>query len=562
MVAVGLLALAFSRPFVDASLVGRSVSIVLLDTSYSVADPIRFGAAQAAARAAIAEIPASHRVGVVTFDDRARVASLPSLDHDLARLAVDRAVPGFGGTRYGAAIDRAVELIGSAQGQMLVVTDLQRVGWVAARETGLPSRIGVTTVDVGLVDQNLAVASVELAPDGVVGVVVNAGADPRAASVRLLVDDDELAVQEVELPPGSSEVPFEVELPRDGVVTLEVSDPSGLAADNRRYRLLDPVTAIPVAVVGEESTRESLYVYRALSVGGVARLLDDRVIPPRELSEDTLAAAAVAVVLGAASDRRAGQRLRAFVEAGGGVLLAAGSGPRAHLVREWLGVDTEIPADIIVDGPVRRWSVTDVRHPVFRVFGGDVAALGLVRFTRTVTLGSTDGRWLATFSDGSPALVEQSVGRGRAILFASDLGNRWNDFPRLPTFVPFLHEVIRYLGGDRPSSGQLLVADAPAGVRPEPGVHTTPTTARRLVLNVDPREADITRMSEEAFRRRIVTREPEVEAGFQAVDDVRREAAQELWWYAILGDDRRSGRRGLARPHGSVTQWHRARGAR
>ena len=78
---------------------------------------------------------------------------------------------------------------------------------------------------------------------------------------------------------------------------------------------------------------------------------------------------------------------------------------------------------------------------------------------------------------------------GRAIVFASDLDNRWNDFPLHATFVPFIHEVIQYLSGGRRSS-DYVIAQVPAGVPAVPGVAPfipVPGAAPRLVaVNVDP----------------------------------------------------------------------------
>jgi hypothetical protein len=67
------------------------------------------------------------------------------------------------------------------------------------------------------------------------------------------------------------------------------------------------------------------------------------------------------------------------------------------------------------------------------------------------------------------ALVECEASAGRAVVFASDLDNKWNDFPLHATFVPFIHEVIRYLSGGQRSS-DYVIAQVPAGVPPVPGV--------------------------------------------------------------------------------------------
>ena len=144
------------------------------------------------------------------------------------------------------------------------------------------------------------------------------------------------------------------------------------------------------------------------------------------------------------------------------------------------------------------------------------------------------GRVLAAFSDGLPAIVERVGGAGRLLLLASDLGNEWNDFPRRPAFVPFVHEVTRYLGARRQQPRSRLVADVPTGVEPLPGAAVEPESGRTIVLNVDPRESDPARMTAEAFRSRVGHRGGPLAAGEAQDSAAAREAEQGWWWYAIL----------------------------
>ena len=93
--------------------------------------------------------------------------------------------------------------------------------------------------------------------------------------------------------------------------------------------------------------------------------------------------------------------------------------------------------------------------------------------------------------------------RGRALVFASDLDGRWNDFPRHATFLPFLREAVDYLAGPGPRAAEYVVGDVPAGVPAQPGFAQVPTAGRGgrrwAAVNVDPGELDPTRMSEAEF---------------------------------------------------------------
>ncbi|HMB79626.1 MAG TPA: BatA domain-containing protein, partial [Vicinamibacterales bacterium] len=80
--ALVLLALAFARPFLatGAAVGSTGVTMVALDTSYSLAAPGRFERAKQLAKDAIAKAPAGDLVGVVTFADDAEVVAKPGSD--------------------------------------------------------------------------------------------------------------------------------------------------------------------------------------------------------------------------------------------------------------------------------------------------------------------------------------------------------------------------------------------------------------------------------------------------------------------------------------------------
>lgn len=533
-----LLALAFARPFYDPTgRLDRGVTIVALDTSYSMTFPDGFERARAEARDAVGAAPSGHAVGVITFDDHAQVATEPSLDREGSRLAAGRVSPGFGATRYDAALELASSLIGSRDGEVVVVTDLQRAGWPSGVGVEVPSGVEVTVRDIGSAADNLAVTAVELGGPGVIGVVSNAGSRDRRSAVRVLVDDVVVGRTDVTLPSGSTEVLVEADVPGVGVLTFEVDDAGGVAADDQRYLLLDPPPTMPVLVVAEGASRGegAFYIERALGVGGPEGPFSVRSLVPRDLSDVTLDGTAVVLLVGTETlERAARQRLSDYVADGAGLLIVGSPTLESDLVADLLRTDPKLSLGARREPPGLTWSVTDLRHPIFQPFGDGVGTLGQVRFRQTVEMEAAGGLVLATFSGGAPALVEYVVGNGRALVFGSDLGNAWNDFPRLPTFVPFVHEVTYYLGGYRDQRRDLLVADAPPGVLPEPGVRIVPTTTRRVVLNVDPRESDTSRMTSEMFWERISTTARASMPVGTSDDVVGREAEQGYWWYLIV----------------------------
>src|SRR5207302_7749306 len=120
----------FARPFV-ASAGDRGsagVTIVALDSSYSLSAPGTFERAKQLAKAAIDRTPSGDLVGVLTFSDAPALVARPAVDRALARAAVDRAASGYGATHYAAALGAAVQALDRRRGPIVLVTDLQARG--------------------------------------------------------------------------------------------------------------------------------------------------------------------------------------------------------------------------------------------------------------------------------------------------------------------------------------------------------------------------------------------------------------------------------------------------
>ncbi len=127
-------------------------------------------------------------------------------------------------------------------------------------------------------------------------------------------------------------------------------------------------------------------------------------------------------------------------------------------------------------------------------------------------------------------MLDCAASNGRAIVFASDLDNRGNDFPTRASFVPFLDQAIRYLSSAGSYGGEYLVGDAPATLPAVPGVVTS--GARRVVLNVDPQESEVSRMSAADFQTSVTRLKDDATEGIRA-DVVEQESRQHLWQYLL-----------------------------
>ena len=184
----------------------------------------------------------------------------------------------------------------------------------------------------------------------------------------------------------------------------------------------------------------------------------------------------------------------------------------------------------------------DVRHPIFQPFGANAATLGLVRFQNLARIGGGSCQTLARFTSGEAAVLDCAAGEGRAIVIASDLNNRWNDFPLHPTFVPFVHEAVRYVSGGRPRTDDYLIGDAPEGLPRTPGIASLSANGpavgasartRRVAINVDPREGDPSRISAAEFQA-AVTRLKDVGVSEARLEATQQEDRQHLWLYVLM----------------------------
>ena len=188
----------------------------------------------------------------------------------------------------------------------------------------------------------------------------------------------------------------------------------------------------------------------------------------------------------------------------------------------------------------------DIRHPIFQPFGPAAASLGLVRFERAAAISAAGCQTLAKFTSGDAAVIDCGIGEGHALVVSSDLNNRWNDFPLHASFLPFMHETVRYLSSARAQATEYLVGEAPAGASPVPGIVTLGVAgapgSRRAVINVDPGESEPARISPDEFGSAIARLKDAGAAEIRAAESGPRIAPARLA-ISAWGDDGVAGRR-------------------
>lgn len=477
--AIILLAAAFARPFVDRELTagaGGAASrdvVVLLDRSYSMAHGDRWERAVTAARGVVDALGPDDRAALVLFDRAAAVVVRGDEERSRFRAALEEARPGDYGTRYAPALKLAETLLASSdrpRREVVLVSDFQAAGWEGEAGARLPPGAALTTVPVADGSAgNVAVTGLSVAREPVsdrdritlTARVANLGDEAvRGLPVTLEVDGTPAHSATVDVDPraaGSVAFPsFVVAEPTRITIRARADD---LPRDDAFHAVVEPAPALRVLLLEAATGRRasSLYLRQALALGDEPRFR----VEARPVGQAVdLDGYDVVVLNGAPAPGGArGRALTAWVERGGGLLVAAGD-----------GAATEASGLLPPTGAVRDRADArggalghlDLSHPVFELFrtprSGDFTS---ARFFRYRSLEADSGAAvLARFDDGTPALLELRRGAGRVLVWGSTLDAYWNDLPLQPVFVPFTHRLAGYLAAYEPGRPWLTVGAA------------------------------------------------------------------------------------------------------
>ena len=533
-----LLALLFARPYLRAPEVPGSERevVILIDRSASMgagaagASPLDKARRQAGEL--IRGLPDGTTVRLAYFDAE-RVVPVPTGRFDPGIR------PGLAGTDYTKALAWARDVVVASrrsQRQVFLFTDLQRCGLGAPLADGFPQTVDVELVDVGRpLTTNLAVEDVVAEqtnlrggqPMTVAARVFNAGAfRARDVRVRLALEGRPAVERTATLDAHSRQlVRFEVPIDRPGLYHgfVEVGGGDDLRFDDRRWLAFEARRPDRVLLIDGEPGpsiygNETYYLETALRL----KLPDDESTASPTPYEPTRLAwggrgstlpelgpfAVVALCNVADVSPADADFLRKFVESGGGLIIFTGDQvkPGAYAAMEQARL---LPARLQGPAEVGSYRFADwvKDHPLLGPFAdpqyGDLRTLRFRRITRM--LAEPDSRVLATASDGSPLVVEKSIGRGCSLIFAFPADNAWGDWSIHRLYVPLVHQLLGDLTGRLPETGRVRFERAGEVEAQGPGVSVK--DGRAVVRNVDAAESEIERTT--AARLREVYRLPQ-----------------------------------------------------
>lgn len=587
LAALTLIVTAFARPFFNRQSIAAAAAggarevVILLDRSYSVGYADRWQRATAFARDVVNGLGPSDRASVVLFDIGAEVRIRSAGDKGRLAAAVDAARPGAAATKFGPALKLAGSIIsesGLPNREVVVISDFQRAGWLGAEGVRLPDGTKVTPMSIADGDvTNVSVTPAVLQRATFAGqerVTVTAGAVNRSSSpanVTMTLEIDGRAVETKPLalePNGSASTSFNPFTPSAAFTrgTLRIGD-DRLAADNAFHFVISPRQRVKLLIVERTGTSRaaSLYLAQALALSESPQFEVAR-RPMESVSAEDIAGAAVIVLNDVPVSQATADRLKAFVERGGGLFAALGE--RATWPSSAGGIMPVVAGGTTdrTRGTPGRIGSVDYGHAVFEGFraprSGDFSAARFYNY-RAVTV-EPGSQILARFDDGAPAIVERKTGAGRVIAWASTLDVAWNDLALKPVFLPFIHRLAATLASysQRPAAlkvGEVAAAAGsslvltPSGQRVTPGDKDTAIELREqgfyefrtgerdaapvtIASNVDFAESDMILMDPNDVAAGATGRAAGSSALplAQHVTNEERERTQRLWWYLLF----------------------------
>ena len=468
-----LMALTFANPFVNrtsAAAGGRKMLILAVDNSFSMRDDGHLDRAKQAALGAVPRLNPGERGQVLAVGSRVHFMTQAVEDPNQLRAAIASIQPSDERSSFGE-LARALRTISQTARVPLEVhfaSDMQKSSMPPAfADLRLGSDTNLIFHSVADSRQpNWMVESVT-APAKIYdpkkvrlqAVIASVGASESARrNVALVLDGKTLETKSVDVPAnGRTSVEFlSLESPHGfhkGEIRIEPND--SLKEDDRfafAVERADPHPVLFLHRAGQQ--RDELYYRAALeSVPEAGFILEPLAV--EQAANQAFSKYAFVVLSDVASvSPELDSGLRAYVHAGGSLLVALGPSSAA-LTRVPVSGEPIQGSSYAARDTDRFQTVAqaDTEHPALR----RTNKLEGVQFYQTIRVDPGQSRVVARLTNQAPLLLEKQVGEGRVLVFTSTFDNISNDLPLHTSFVPFVEETARYLGGQHELSTNLTV---------------------------------------------------------------------------------------------------------
>ncbi len=512
---------------------GSTHTLLLIDGSYSMAavegDTTRFARAQqlaaevvdAASRGDAFTLvlmgePPQVIVGQGAFDQedvKGEIAAL-QMPHAGANLSASLAT-----------VEKVLQEVRNKQKRIsahrvCIFTDLGQTTWQSVTSDEVDTRIRriaeaapTTLFDVGTDGiENAAVTNLQLRDAYVVAgreVVIavqlrNFGPGDRASeSVQLLVNDRPVGEKTIDIAAGDeASVAFTHKFagPGEQIVRVQLPD-DPLAVDNRRQLSVPVREAVNVLCIsGRPGAADNVALALAPARSGESPIRAEVATESALLERELASYDCVFLCNVGRFGRDEAAVLYQYAESGGGVVLFLGDQVVPESYNRSLASDGDdgvqlLPATLgeFASTGQYRFDPRDYKHPIIDAFRGHERT-GLLttpvwKYVKLNVAEDSPAEIALWFDDGSPAVVEKPVGRGRCILVATSASDisldratnpptPWTVLSTWPSFPPLVHEMLAAATAGKFTNRNITVGQPLAG--------SVNSTAVGIPLNVHP----------------------------------------------------------------------------
>jgi hypothetical protein len=469
---LALLALAFADPFVNRMVTASSLRrniIYVVDHSFSMRYGTHLARAKQDALDTVAKLPSGTKAQVIALDSQARYMTQMIDDRTQLKAAVQGIEASDQRSSYGE-LARALRTMSAGSKTALEVhlfSDMQKSSMPPAftdlklgDNTDFVFHTVAEAKEPNWFVENVTAPGKIYDPKKVRVQTVIAGVGTEAATrkVSLVLDGKVLETKDVTVPAnGRVTAEFlKLDAPygfHKGEIRIEPSDT--LKEDDRfpfAVERADPHRVLFLHGAGDN--RAELYYRTALEAAPDGGYVMEPLAVDQAANQSLSKYAFVVLSDVASLPFGLEDALKKYVTGGGSLFVALG--PSSVNLRKVPVIDAPIQGSRISGREGERFqavTATDPEHPTIR----RANRLDGLQFYQAVLTDASKARVIAKLSNQTPLLYEQPAGEGRVLVFASTFDNISNDFPLHSSFLPFVEETARYLGGQQDRSTNLAV---------------------------------------------------------------------------------------------------------
>jgi hypothetical protein len=473
-----LAVLAFANPFIrkPANDPAGRLLLIVLDNSFSMRASTRFADAKQHALATLAAKPASQKAQVIALGGQVQVLTQPIAEIAQLRSALEGIEPSDGHASFGELGRDMRTLSESTKGaaDLHLFSDVQRTAAPPNfADMVLPADTKLILHAVGTDAPNWTVASVDAPAEladikdpkksRVMAVIAGFNTPAATKTVSLVVNGHAIASKRVDVPAnGRATVEFapidvgygfnRCEVRVDAGDAFPVDDASVFAV-----RRADPAKVLLVR--GGMDARSDLYYGAALAAAAQSSFVMQAASAPATTDLDPSRFAFVVLADVSSLPSIFERNLRDYVTKGGSVMVALGPSAASATIPLWDGTVKQVNDYARGGGTPATVGAVDFTHPALEDAqpGRDNGGWSATRVMYASVVDPGSARVAARLNDGTPLLLDKSMGEGHVLLFTTGFDNLTNDLPLHPVFVAFVDRSARYLSGTSRLSGSRLV---------------------------------------------------------------------------------------------------------